>query len=134
MGLRKIKSLVRNDKGSVTIEFLGIIPLVLILLAVLIQFIVGVNGYLVAQSAANEYAKVYSVTQSSTEASSAANRILTSTGDYLEGSVSSLNVTGKNFDADINVSISLIFLPDEILGWSTPSISFTTSAPGRVIE
>ncbi|GEL76472.1 TadE/TadG family type IV pilus assembly protein [Tenuibacillus multivorans] len=130
---------VKNENGSATIEFLGILPLAFVLLMIFIQFIVSVNGYLVAQSAANEYAKVYSVTEEHDEAKLAAEQIFDSTGSYLtnEDIDNSHDESGthlKEFKVQINFSIDLIFLPEEILGATVPSITSTVEASSRVIE
>ncbi|MEC5424933.1 pilus assembly protein [Virgibacillus sp. C22-A2] len=123
----------KEESGSATIEFLGIVPVALILLMVILQFIVGINGVLVTQSAANEYASVYSITKNQSEASAAANKILNSTGNYL--SSQSISVNGsKNFTAQVNSKIKLIFLPEKIRGYSIPQISLQATASGRVIE
>ncbi|MGP4071118.1 TadE/TadG family type IV pilus assembly protein [Piscibacillus sp. B03] len=127
--MKKIKS----EEGSATIEFLGIVPLAFILLAIMIQFIVSVHGVIVAQSAANEYAKVYSVTENDSEARAAAKSILDSTS-YLSGSISGTNTASREFSTTVNASIQLIFLPDQIFGTQTPTINFTTEAHSRVIE
>lgn len=128
-----LKKLRNNEDGSMTIEFLGIVPIALILLMVILQFIVGINGVLVTQSAANEYASVYSVTKNTSEAQTAANEILNATGNYL--SASSMSTNGeKNFTAEVNANIKLIFLPRQISGYSIPQIPYTATASGRVIE
>ncbi|SEP97976.1 TadE family protein [Piscibacillus halophilus] len=128
--MKKLKS----EEGSATIEFIGIVPLAIILLAIMIQFIVSVNGVIVAQSAANEYAKVYSVTENHDQATSAAQEVLNSTGSYLSGSISGPNQINKEFSTTVNAQIKLIFLPDEILGHGVPTINFSTKANSRVIE
>jgi hypothetical protein len=128
-----LKKLRNNEDGSVTIEFLGMVPIALILLMVILQFIVGINGVLVTQSAANEYASVYSVTKNTSEAQSAANEILNSAGNYLSANGISNN-GGKNFTAEVNINIKLIFLPSQISGYSIPQIPYTATASGRVIE
>jgi Flp pilus assembly protein TadG len=128
-----LKQLRKNEDGSMTIEFLGIVPIALILLMIILQFIVGINGVLVTQSAANEYASVYSVTKNTTEAQAAANEILNATGNYLSANGMSANGE-KNFTAEVNANIKLIFLPRQISGYSIPQIPYTATASGRVIE
>lgn len=129
------KRKLKNEDGSATIEFLGILPLALFLLMIVWQFIVGINGVLVTQSAANEYAKVYSITQDYGEARQAADNILSTTGDYLQPSgINPNGAGGKEFSAQVNVNIRLVFLPDEIFGYQTPSVPYTATAHSRVIE
>ena len=121
-----------NEEGSATIEFLGIVPLALLLLMIIIQFIVGIHGVLVTQSAANEYANVYSITKDQSEAQDAANRILSSTGSYLQTqSISGPTSGNKQFEAEVNVSINLLFVSNYFPGLSVP---YSATAYGRVIE
>ncbi|SFD94476.1 hypothetical protein SAMN05216238_10663 [Lentibacillus persicus] len=131
--MQQLKRKLKNEDGSATIEFIGILPLALLLLMIIWQFIVGINGVLVTQSAANEYAKVYSITQNTSEATQAANTILSSAGDYLQPQ----GVSGggsKEFTAQANVNIRMVFLPSEIFGYQIPSIPYSATASSRVIE
>ncbi len=108
--MKLLKRRFKNEDGSATIEFIGILPLALLLLMIIWQFIVGINGVLVTQSAANEYAKVYSITQNAGEASAAANNILSTTGNYLQSQgVSGSSLGSKEFTAEANVEIRLVF-------------------------
>jgi hypothetical protein len=130
--LQKIK---RNEDGSATIEFLGIVPIALILLVIIWQFIVGVNAVIVTQSAINEYAEVYSVTKNLTDAQEAAKEIISATGDYLtfEGFTIEPFITDKEFTAEIKVNIRLVFIP-ELFAGSIQSVPYSATAYGRVIE
>ncbi|WP_174614154.1 TadE/TadG family type IV pilus assembly protein [Virgibacillus ihumii] len=129
------KEKVKSEDGSATIEFLGIVPLALMLLMIIVQFVVGINAVLVTQSAANEYATVYSVTKNPAEASDAASEILSSTGSYLQTtSISGSGLGNKEFSANVSVNIHLLFLPEEIFGYPLPSVPYSTTAYGRVIE
>ncbi|SFA91113.1 TadE-like protein [Lentibacillus halodurans] len=133
--MKRWKRKFKNEDGSATIEFLGILPLALLLLMIIWQFIVGINGVLVTQSAANEYAKVYSITNSDSEASTAANNILSTTGSYLQNQgVTGSNLGNKKFTAEANVNIRLVFLPRELFGYQVPSIPYAATASSRVIE
>lgn len=127
------KKVKKNEDGSATIEFLGIVPLAFLLLMIIWQFIVGINGVLITQSAANEYANVYAITKNEAEATQAANKILNSTGDYLH-TVSIEGSGSKEFQAHVSVNIEFVFLPDSIFGNESPLIPYTSTAYGRVIE
>ncbi|WP_299632109.1 hypothetical protein [uncultured Virgibacillus sp.] len=55
------------------------------------------------------------------------------TGSYLQkNSISSSG--NKEFTAKVKVNIRMVFLPKEIFGYHVPSIPYTASAHGRVIE
>jgi hypothetical protein len=130
-----ISKLIKDQKGSATLEFLGIVPIALMLLVVIWQFIVGINSVLVTNSAANEYAKVYAITGSISEADEAMKEILDSTGDYLYFiDVKEPNPYDKEFETEVKVGIELVFLPKKILGATVPTIEYTASAYSRVIE
>ncbi|WP_217589266.1 TadE/TadG family type IV pilus assembly protein [Lentibacillus saliphilus] len=132
--MKVINDFKENEDGSATIEFLGIVPIVLIILMVVVQFVVGIHGVIVAQSAVNEYASVYAVTGDTADADATAQKIL-DTASYVSGNLSVSNTGGKNFTADINVNISLIFFPEKLReNHIIPNISYTTSTSGRVIE
>ncbi|WP_010098593.1 TadE/TadG family type IV pilus assembly protein [Ornithinibacillus scapharcae] len=124
----------KSERGSATLEFIGIVPLAFLLLAIIIQFVVIVNAALITQSAANEAASVYSVTKSESEATNAANKILNATGDYLSGSASIAATGEKDFDATVNVQIDLFLLPESIGGYIIPLLPYSATASGRVIE
>lgn len=133
--MKIIKKLQKCEEGSATIEFLGIVPLAFLLLMIIWQFIVGINGVLITQSAANEYASVYAITKNHTEASQAAKKVLNSTGEYLHTeSINGPHAGDKEFKAQVSVSIELVFLPDNIFGETSPFIPYTSTAYGRVIE
>lgn len=124
----------KNERGSATIEFIGIIPLAFLLLVIIIQFVVIVNAALITQSAANEAASVYSVTKSEADATNAANKILNATGDYLRGTANVSATGAKEFNATVDVQIELFLLPDSIGGFVFPLLPYSASASGRVIE
>lgn len=132
--LNKIR---KNEEGSATIEFLGIVPIALIFMMVVWQFIVGVNAVVVAQSAANQYAEVYSVTKDKSDAQNAALEIINATGDYVtfESFVVEPNDYSydREFTAEIAVNIRLVFIP-QLFGGSVPSVPYSATAFGRVIE
>ncbi|NQD66198.1 pilus assembly protein [Bacillus haikouensis] len=132
--MKRIMEKLKSEKGSSTIEFLGILPLVLVVVMIAWQLIVSVQAVVVAQSAANEAAKVYSITENSSEASQAAQNIVAAGGSYLTFNGAS-GMSQKDFTANISVSIDLVFLPEEIMpGNTTPTISYTSKATGKVIK
>ncbi|HAM79743.1 TadE/TadG family type IV pilus assembly protein [Ornithinibacillus bavariensis] len=130
--LNKIR---KSENGSATIEFLGIVPLALIFLMIIWQFIVGVNAVVVAKSAVNEYAEVYSVTKDLNDARDAAKTIIDATGDYLvfDSFTTEPGEYDKEFTAELAVNIKLVFIPELFRG-SVPSIPYSATAYGRVIE
>ncbi len=129
-----IKQAIKNEKGSATIEFLGMLPFVAIVMVLVWQMVVSVHSVIIAQSAANEAAKVYSITENGTEAANAAQKIVSAGGTYLtyEGTT---GLNERNFTAKVNVRIALVFLPKKwFADHRTPSLSFSSAASGKVIK
>ncbi|MBS4179491.1 TadE family protein [Lederbergia citrea] len=126
------KKYIQNEEGSATIEFLGILPFILLVVVIMWQLIVSIHAVILVQSAANEAGKVYSLTKNRGEASAAAQEIISAGGSYL--SFQSAPISGeKNYTATVNANIRFVFLPQKYFG-AAPSYSFSSTAKGRVIE
>ncbi|QED46418.1 TadE family protein [Cytobacillus dafuensis] len=130
-----MKKLLKNERGSAIIEFVSMVPLVLLLMMILWQFLVAGYAVIITQSAANEAAKVYSVTKDSTEAKHAAEKIINSAKATLKLSGDNvINSSGsRNFEAKVKVDMTLKFLPKKFLG-AVPPITFEKSISGRTVE
>jgi len=130
----------QNERGSVTVEFIGILPFVFLILLILWQFLTGVYAVIIAQSAANEAAKVYSITGNSSEAKKAAREIVNSAGGGISynDSNSSISHEGANlFVARIGVNLDLFFIPDFIkqnMEEKDRVISLSRELRGRVVN
>lgn len=128
--MKKVKL---DEKGSATIEFLGMVPIIFLTLMIVWQFIAGIHGLMVAESAANEAAKVYSVTADAGDASAAAEKIVNSSGSYI--SYGGTPISGTNqFTASVNISIDFVFLPAEFFPGGKPTFSYTADTSGKVIK
>lgn len=119
-----------NEKGSLSIEFIGILPFVIVIFAVFWQLIGTGSSLLIAQKAINESAKVYSITKEPIEAKEIVDEIIGSNTllDY-----SNFNVEEDRegyFKVKFTGHHKIIFLPEK---WrrtfSIPQQSFS-----RVIE
>ncbi|MGE7271284.1 TadE/TadG family type IV pilus assembly protein [Brevibacillus panacihumi] len=138
--MKRWSRVLQNEKGSVTVEFIGILPFVFLILLILWQFLTGVYAVIIAQSAANEAAKVYSITGNSSEARKAAREIVNSAGggiSYNESN-SSISHEGANlFVARIGVNLDLFFIPEFIKKNMEPEdkvISLSRELRGRVVN
>ncbi|MBS4193292.1 pilus assembly protein [Bacillus sp. FJAT-49705] len=129
-----MKKLLKNERGSAIIEFVSMVPLVLLLMMILWQFLVAGYAVIITQSAANEAAKVYSVTKDSSEANNAAKKIINSAKATLKlnGAVA-IDSSGRNFEATVKVDMTLKFLPKKFLG-TVPPLTFEKSISGRTVE
>lgn len=125
-----------DEKGSATIEFLGMVPLVFMVLIIMWQMIVSIHGFVIVQSAANEAAKVYSVTKDSAEAITAAQKMVSAGSGYLVFQSAPIDDANPDprFTTEVNAEIQLIFLPKKLFGGKTPSFSVSSQASGRVIQ
>lgn len=132
----KSMRIVTNEKGSMTVEFIGVLPLIFLIMLICWQFLVGVYGVITAQAAANEAAKVYAITRDSGEALDAARTIVNAAGGgigYVSGSIDS----GNYFTARVSVAVDLIFIPDWIRKNMDPDdkvITFEREITSRVIR
>ncbi len=143
--MKRKKRYLSNEKGSVTIEFIGILPLVFLIMLICWQFLIGAYAVITAQAAANEAAKVFAITQNESEALAAAQNIVEAAGGgigYASGSVSFNDsgfgfFNGGYFTAQVDVSIDLVFLPEIIRKNMSPEqkeITFSREIKSRVIN
>ncbi|MBH0171677.1 TadE/TadG family type IV pilus assembly protein [Fictibacillus sp. 18YEL24] len=132
----RIPKKLKSEKGSAAIEFLGMVPLVLLLMVALWQFFAGAYAFIVTQSAANEAAKVYAMTENIDEATSAANKVVSAAGDSIlfNASRTSINASSeRQFSASVGVDFELSFLKKLFKG-STPKIPLDAEVSSRVIK
>jgi Flp pilus assembly protein TadG len=124
----------KNERGSATIEFLAMVPLVLLILMIFVQFLVAGYAVMVAQSAVNEAAKVYSTSGDLEAARGAASSVVENAGGNLTPpQVFESSRNGNNFELTLNVDLKLMFIPEKYTG-SMPNISFARSINGRVMD
>lgn len=130
-----MKKLLKNERGSAIIEFISMVPLVLLLMMILWQFLVAGYAVIITQSAANEAAKTYSVTKDRMEANAAAEKIVQNAKATLKlnGNVNIVDLNSRDFKATVTVDLSLKFLPKKILG-ILPPLTFDKSINGRTVE
>lgn len=132
-----LKKWIKNERGSATIEFLSMIPLILLVMLIFGQFLVAGYAVIITQSAANEAAKRYSVTESKEEAIEAANKVISTSGNNLklrpEFEMINRNPESRDFTATVTVDMTLQFLPKKILG-ILPPITFKKEISGKVLK
>ncbi|PWW17619.1 TadE-like protein [Cytobacillus oceanisediminis] len=131
----KLRKKLTNEQGSATIEFLAMVPLVLLIMMIFWQFLVAGYAVIISQSALNEAAKTYAITSGDLgEASSAASEFINEAGgnlDFVRVEESYRN--GNNFGLTLHVNLNLIFIPDKYVG-KLPKVSFQKSVSGRVMD
>lgn len=129
-----MKKKLQNERGSATIEFLAMVPLVLLIMMIFWQFLVAGYAVIISQSALNEAAKTYSVTDGSlSEANSTAKDFIQNAGGNLEFRNIADSRNGNNFRLTLYVNLNLVFIPEKYVG-KLPKISFSKEISGRVME
>lgn len=108
-------------------------PLIFLTLMIVWQFVAGIHGLMIAESAANEAAKVYSVTANASEAAQAAEKIVSSSGSYIGYRGTPISGTNQ-FTASVNISIDFVFLPAKFFPGGKPTFSYTADTSGKVIK
>lgn len=128
--LKKLK----NEKGSATIEFLGMLPFVFLIVLIFWQFLVAGYALMVTQSAVNEAAKTYAITSDIEEARDSAKGFLEKAGDNLVyESMPEPTLDNKNFEMTLNVEFQFSILPESLFG-ELSKIPFSRTISGRVME
>ncbi len=132
VSMRNLKKRVQGEEGSAAIEFLALTPFVIMVFLIFWQLLIAGYSVVVARSAVNEAAKVYSVTGVESEAVSAGEAILGAGGAGMGGSIT-IHPGGNTFEAEADVDMDIIFIPEDMVkGLST--VSFTQSVSGRLIK
>ncbi|CAG9620271.1 TadE/TadG family type IV pilus assembly protein [Sutcliffiella rhizosphaerae] len=129
-----IKGWKENEKGSLTIEFLGMLPLMLLMVIILWQFMISAYGVIVTQSAANDAAKAFSLSARESEARTAARDTLQAGSNLKYRSVSVNNYSGsQEFQVTVHADLELVFIPKKWVR-NTPSVNISRTVSGRVLD
>lgn len=133
--MKLFKKWKKDEKGSATIEFLALVPLMMLVIMLFWQLMISGYGVIVAQSATNEAAKAYALSGREVDARQAATQILSTTGKnitYVNTEI--INPIGtKNFTITVHANLDLIFIPKKLLGY-TPTIPITRTVNGRELD
>ncbi|PFK47106.1 MULTISPECIES: TadE family protein [Bacillus cereus group] len=131
-----MKRLLKNEEGSATLEFIGILPIVIIFFVFLWQFSLVTYSYFLGHSAANEAAKVYSITGNSAKANSIIQKTIGTNSNhflYLKDSeITSPNNAGE-FKVKVLTHYNVKILPD-FLETEIPPIEMKQEVASQVIE
>ncbi|SDJ01975.1 TadE/TadG family type IV pilus assembly protein [Natribacillus halophilus] len=121
----------KKERGSATIELLGVLPFIFMFFLILWQAVASGYAVMSSQSAVNEAAKVYAVTEEAHEAEDIAREVV---GESSALSVQNFSITPDGsgyFEASISVDHGLIFVPSQ---WrSEASVTLDHSVTSRVI-
>lgn len=129
--LKKFKS-IRNERGSMSIEFIGILPFYFLFFLLLWQVVASGYAVLSLKSAANDGAQVYALTGSYSEAVDAVNESIGDSSLITNPLVTVTSGGGDGlFDFKISARHPLVFIPEK---WkSTMSVAIDSKAAGKVM-
>jgi len=127
--MKGIKGL-KNEKGALSIEFLGILPFYFLFFLLLWQVVASGYAVLSLKSAANDGASVYAMTENASEAQNAVMQSIGSSS-LLTGSSVAITPQGNGaFTLTVNAQHPLVFVPTE---WKKQtSVSLNSKAAGKV--
>lgn len=129
----KIREIAKEEKGSVSLEFLTVLPYYLFFFLILWQVVASGLTFMKAQSAVNEAAKVYSVTSDTVKAKEIAEDIL-GYSDIMQFKEFKIKPgsAAREFEAELTYEHGLIFIPKD---WrKKATLTFTQSVDSRVIK
>lgn len=120
----------KNEKGALSIEFLGILPFYFLFFLLLWQVVASGYAVLSLKSAANDGASVYAMTENASEAQNAVMQSIGSSS-LLTGSSVAITPQGNgSFTLTVNAQHPLVFVPAE---WKKQtSVSLNSKAAGKV--
>ncbi|WP_034262646.1 TadE/TadG family type IV pilus assembly protein, partial [Bacillus sp. J33] len=128
----KIKHILKDQKGSISLEFIGVLPFFFMFMLLIFQGFALGYGVVTAQSAVNEAAKVYAAGDTFEEAKAAAMKVVGNSSSVSFSNLSKSEDSEGNFEATITVKVDLLFVPDQ---WkSINSLNVTQKASSRVMN
>ncbi|MDN4492244.1 TadE/TadG family type IV pilus assembly protein [Ureibacillus aquaedulcis] len=129
----KGRKLLKEERGSLSIEFLGILPLYFLLFLLLWQVVASGYAVISLKSAASDGAQVYAVSGDWLETEEVINKSIGSSSILSNHQVFIQNVPGNAdlFEIEIKAEHPLVFLPDSIANLA--SITIDSKATGKVL-
>lgn len=128
--LNKFKT-IRNERGSMSIEFLGILPFYFLFFLLLWQVVASGYAVISLKSAANDGAQVYALTKDPTKASEAVEKSIGNSSLITNPHVTVTSGGDGLFDLKISAKHPLVFIPEK---WkSTMSVSIDSKVAGKVM-
>ena len=128
--MKRLK-IIRNEKGSLSIEFLGILPFYFLFFLLLWQVVASGYAVLHLKSAANDGAQMFAITDSFMEAKDTVMESIGGSNLLKEANVN-ITLTGDNlFELQIEANHPLVFIPEK---WkSTMSVPIKSTVSGKVL-
>lgn len=125
------KLIIRNEKGSMSIEFLGVLPFYFLFFLLLWQVVASGYAVLSLKSAANDGAQVYALTGNYTDAVETVKESIGSSNLISNVTVSVPPAGNGLFELSISAKHALVFIPEK---WkSTMSVPISSKVTGKVM-
>lgn len=108
------KRILSNERGAISIEFLGVLPFYFLFFLILWQAVSTGYAIMTTKTAVNEAAKYYAVTGDETEALSIISDVIGTT-DFIQVSSKNIsyNPSTESFEVSVSASHPLVFVPDK---------------------
>lgn len=130
--MSKLTKKLREEKGSMTLEFLMVLPYYLLFFLILWQAVASGIAIMKTQSAVNEAAKLYALTEDRSEAENLAKKELGSSDIMAFRGFDIILHSKGEFEAVLEIDHGLVFIPNK---WrSKASVEFAHSVNSKVIK
>lgn len=127
----KKQSVIGNEKGSMSIEFLGVLPFYFLFFLLLWQVVASGYAVLSLKSAANDGAQVYALSGNYNDAVDAVNESIGSSSLINDVAVSVPSAGNGLFELNITAKHPLVFIPEK---WKTTmSVPISSKVAGKVM-
>ncbi|RHW39904.1 pilus assembly protein [Lysinibacillus yapensis] len=127
------KNILKNERGSLSIEFLGILPLYFLLFLLLWQVVASGYAVISLKAAASDAAQVYAVSEDYFETKEVIEKSIGGSSLLREHQFAIQSVAGNSdlFEIKITANHPLVFLPDAIA--NSALIPINSTATGKVL-
>ena len=132
--VKRVNRLLKSEKGSISLEFLGVLPFLFLFMLLLWQAVASGVAIIRTQSATNEATRVYATTHDQLKAENKAKDIIGS-GSIMtyKGLEIIQDYNDDDFKTTVDVDLSLVFIPKQWRGDKT-AIPFQMSATGKELQ
>lgn len=123
--------LIRNEKGSLSIEFIGVLPFYFLFFLLLWQVVASGYAVISIKSAANDGAQMYALTGSYQEALETVNESIGNSSLITNVTIDIPSNGDGRFELKVNARHPLVFIPEK---WkSKMSVPIDSTAAGKVM-
>ncbi|MEI5907460.1 pilus assembly protein [Bacillus spongiae] len=129
--MRKFLKKIKNEKGALTFEFLGILPFFFMFFLLLWQVVASGYAIYTVKTAVNEGAKSYSATKDVLEAENTVKKAIGTSNVITYDEMSIIPDVNGKFELIVKVEHPLVFIPKQ---WKDETaLTFDQSVVGQVL-